>query len=57
MNEKEFEKAINELNERTSFITSLMYYSKPSEKRNLHKQKVKRRMKEDLKKRNKIREY
>lgn len=34
-----------------------MYYSKPSEQRNRHKQKIKRKIEKNLKEQNKIKEY
>jgi len=57
MTEKEIDEAIKELNKRTSLITSLTYYMKPSTKKNKRNHRRRNKLKKQLAEENQKREY
>ena len=57
MTEKEIDEAIKELNKRTSLITSLTYYMKPSTKKNKRNHRRKNKFKKQLAEEKQKRQY
>ena len=57
LNEKEFDEAITELKKRTSLITSLTYYMKPSTKKNRRNHRRRNKLKKQLAEERQTRKY